>query len=44
MATIITLIASVCLIMIAIRIKVNNSKKAKKDAVLKSIGSQQKSR
>jgi len=32
MATIITLIASVCLIIIAIRIKINNSKKAKKDA------------
>ena len=32
MATIITLIASFCLIIIAIRIKTNNSKKAKKDA------------
>ena len=31
MATIITLIASFCLIMIAIRIKVNISKEAKKD-------------
>ena len=31
MATIITLIASFCLIMLAIGIKVNNSKKAKKD-------------
>lgn len=32
MAIIITIIASFCLIMIAIRIKINNSKKAKKDA------------
>lgn len=32
MSTIITLIASFCLIMIAIRIKINNSKKTKKDA------------
>ena len=32
MATIITLIASFCLIIIAIKIKDNNSKKAKKDA------------
>jgi uncharacterized membrane protein len=32
MATIITLIASFCLVMIAIRIKINNSKQAKKDA------------
>ena len=32
MAIIITLIASFCLIMIAIRIKINNSKQAKKDA------------
>lgn len=32
MATIITLIASFCLIIIAFRIKINNSKKAKKDA------------
>lgn len=32
MATIITIIASIFLIMIAIRIKINISKKAKKDA------------
>ena len=32
MATIITLIVSFCLIIIAIRIKINNSKKTKKDA------------
>ena len=32
MANVITIIASFCLIMIAIRIKINNSKKAKKDA------------
>ena len=32
MATIITLIASFCIIMIAIRIKINNRKQAKKDA------------
>lgn len=32
MATIITLTASFCLIMIAIIIKINNRKKAKKDA------------
>ena len=32
MATIIALTASFCLIMIAVRININNSKKAKKDA------------
>ena len=32
MATVVTLIESFCLIMIAIKIKINNSKKAKKDA------------
>ncbi len=32
MTTIITIIATICLIIIAIRIKINNSKEAKKDA------------
>ena len=32
MAIIITLILSLCIIIIAIRIKINNSKKTKKDA------------